>query len=234
MHSGSCPKASLITHETVSSYIDKGNSFIIEILNERATIKADISGIETSIEQKNIRLSELNAKLLTAKSIEEKQNSEVRKFEEEFNKITEEIAELNQKGKELDAKTSSFHDELADADDRLKEVQSKYHQEKSRLDAISNISERYDGFNSSIKRVMEQKSSDKRIIGVVADIIKVEPKFETAIEIALGGNIQNIVTKDEDCAKKLIEILKKERAGRATFLPLTSIQILRNSNSLNL
>ena len=209
--------------ETVSSYIDKGNSFIIEILNERATIKADISGIETSIEQKNIRLSELNAKLLTAKSIEEKQNSEVRKFEEEFNKITEEIAELNQKGKELDAKTSSFHDELANADDRLKEVQSKYHQEKSRLDAISNISERYDGFNSSIKRVMEQKSSDKRIIGVVADIIKVEPKFETAIEIALGGNIQNIVTKDEDCAKKLIEILKKERAGRATFLPLTSI-----------
>ncbi len=209
--------------ETVSSYIDKGNSFIIEIFNERATIKADISGIETSIEQKNIRLSELNAKLLTAKSIEEKQNSEVRKFEEEFNKITEEIAELNQKGKELDAKTSSFHDELADADDRLKEVQSKYHQEKSRLDAISNISERYDGFNSSIKRVMEQKSSDKRIIGVVADIIKVEPKFETAIEIALGGNIQNIVTKDEDCAKKLIEILKKERAGRATFLPLTSI-----------
>ena len=70
---------------------------------------------------------------------------------------------------------------------------------------------------------MEEKSSDKKIIGVVADIIKVEKKYETAIEIALGGNIQNIVTKDEECAKRLIEILKKEKAGRATFLPLTSI-----------
>ncbi|MBO4346332.1 MAG: chromosome segregation protein SMC [Lachnospiraceae bacterium] len=209
--------------ETVTSYIDKGNSYIIEILNERATLKADISSIETGISQKNIRLSEINAKLLAAKSVEAKANSEIKKFEDEFNKITEEIAALNQKGKDLDAKTISFHDELAATDDRLKEVQSQYHQEKSKLDAITNISERYDGFNSSIKRVMEQKSSDKRIIGVVADIIRVPEKYETAIEIALGGNIQNIVTKDEDCAKKQIELLKKERAGRATFLPLTSI-----------
>ena len=209
--------------ETVSAYIDKGNSYIIELLNERATIKADISAIESSVSQKNIRLSEVNAKLLAAKSVEEKHNQEVKKFEEEFEKITNEISELNQKGKELDAKTNSFHDELAACDDKLKEAQSKYHQEKSRLDAISNISERYDGFNSSIKRVMEQKSSDNRIIGVVADIIKVSKEYETAIEIALGGNIQNIVTKDEDCAKKLIELLKRERAGRATFLPLTSL-----------
>ncbi|MCR5848426.1 MAG: chromosome segregation protein SMC [Lachnospiraceae bacterium] len=209
--------------ETVSSYIDKGNSFIIELLNEKATIKGEISGIDSSVSQMNIRLSEVNGKLLTAKSVEEKHNEEVRKFEEEFNKITEEIKELTQKGKELDAQTGKFREELTVCDDKLKEAQSRYHQEKSRLDAISNISERYDGFNSSIKRVMEQKSSDKRIIGVVADIIKVSKEYETAIEIALGGNIQNIVTKDEDCAKNLIELLKKERAGRATFLPLTSL-----------
>ena len=209
--------------ETVSSYIDKGNSYIRELLNERATVKAEISGIETNISQKNIRLSEINAKLLTAKSVEAKHNEEVKKFEEEFNKITEEIGELNKKSKELDSETAKFHDELAASDDRLKDVQSRYHQEKSKLEAVTNISERYDGFNSSIKRVMEEKSSDKKIIGVVADIIKVEKKYETAIEIALGGNIQNIVTKDEECAKRLIEILKKEKAGRATFLPLTSI-----------
>ncbi|MCR4649758.1 MAG: chromosome segregation protein SMC [Lachnospiraceae bacterium] len=222
--------------ETVSSYIDKGNSYIIEILNERATIKADISGIESNISQRNIRLSEVNAKLLAAKSVEEKHNQEVKKFEDEFKKITDEISELNKKGKELDSMTSSFHDELALADDKLKDIQSKYHQEKSRLDAVSNIAERYDGFNSSIKRVMEQKQSDKRIIGVVADILKVDPKYETAIEIALGGNIQNIVTKDEDCAKKLIELLKRERAGRATFLPLTSLtnpQEFKQPESLN-
>ncbi len=222
--------------ETVSSYIDKGNSYIIELLNERAGIKADISGIESNISQKNIRISEINAKLLAAKSVEEKHNREVKKFEDEFQKITEEISAINQKSKDLDAKVASFHDELANCDDKLKEVQQKYHQEKSKLETVSNIFERYDGFNSSIKRVMDEKKSDNRIIGVVADIIKVEEKYETAIEIALGGNIQNIVTKDEDCAKKLIEISKRAKAGRATSLPLTSItnpQEFKQSESLN-
>ena len=71
---------------------------------------------------------------------------------------------------------------------------------------------------------MEQKDRHKGIVGVVADIIQVEKKYETAIETALGGNIQNIVTDDEDTAKEMISFLKKEKGGRATFLPLTSIK----------
>ncbi|MBQ6695324.1 MAG: chromosome segregation protein SMC, partial [Lachnospiraceae bacterium] len=81
----------------------------------------------------------------------------------------------------------------------------------------------YDGYGGSVKKVMEQKATVKGIVGVVADIIKVEEKYETAIETALGGNIQNIVTDDEETAKKMISFLKSNRAGRATFLPLTSI-----------
>ncbi|MCQ2543160.1 MAG: chromosome segregation protein SMC [Lachnospiraceae bacterium] len=209
--------------ETASATVEKGNSYIIELLNERAGIKADISGIDTNISQKNIRLSEINAKLLAAKSVEQKQNMEVKRLEDEFNLITEEIQKLNTYGKELDKKTVAFHEELTVLDDKLKEVQTSFHREKSKLDAISNLSERYDGFNSSIKKVMEHKASDKKILGVVADLIKVDSKYETAIEIALGGNIQNIVTEDEETAKKLINVLKTEKAGRATFLPLTSL-----------
>ena len=70
---------------------------------------------------------------------------------------------------------------------------------------------------------MEQKEIEKGIIGVVADIIQVEAKYETAIETALGGNIQNIVTDNEETAKHMIGFLKQNRLGRATFLPLTSI-----------
>ena len=71
---------------------------------------------------------------------------------------------------------------------------------------------------------MERKDEEKGIIGVVADIVKTQAKYETAIEIALGGNIQNIVTDDEETAKKMIGYLKSTKAGRATFLPLTSIR----------
>ena len=70
---------------------------------------------------------------------------------------------------------------------------------------------------------MEQKKRVPGIRGVVADILKVEKEYETAIETALGGSIQNIVTDNEETAKELISFLKKNKYGRATFLPLTSM-----------
>ncbi len=108
--------------------------------------------------------------------------------------------------------------------------------EKSRLEALTNLTERYEGYGGSVKKVMEQKEKDSGIIGVVADIIKVEKKYETAIETALGGNIQNIVTDDEETAKRMIRFLKENRLGRATFLPLTSItnpQEFKNQDALS-
>ena len=108
-------------------------------------------------------------------------------------------------------------------DAKLRETQNRFHQEQSKLEALTNITERYDGYGGSVKKVMEQKEKEKGIIGVVADIIQVEAKYETAIETALGGNIQNIVTDNEETAKHMIGFLKQNRLGRATFLPLTSI-----------
>ena len=70
---------------------------------------------------------------------------------------------------------------------------------------------------------MEQKSREPGIRGVVADIIHVDKDYEIAIETALGGSIQNIVTDNEQTAKKMIEFLKKNRYGRATFLPLSNM-----------
>ena len=86
------------------------------------------------------------------------------------------------------------------------------------------MTERYEGYGSAIRRVMEQKEKNPGIVGVVADIIKVEKKYETAIETALGGSIQNIVTDDEETAERMIGFLKQTKAGRATFLPLNSIK----------
>ena len=86
------------------------------------------------------------------------------------------------------------------------------------------MTERYDGYGNSIRRVMSCKDLEKGLIGVVADIIKVEKKYEIAVETALGGSIQNIVTDEEETAKRMIAYLKQNKYGRATFLPLTSMQ----------
>mgnify|MGYP001037698378 CR=1 FL=1 len=77
---------------------------------------------------------------------------------------------------------------------------------------------------------MDNRNVEKGLLGVVADIVKVDKKYEIAVETALGGNIQNIVTADEDTAKRMIAFLKKNKFGRATFLPLTSI---RSSGEFN-
>ncbi len=209
--------------EELNNNIESGKNTIIDALNNRATIKSKLGRFDTMLEQVKIRKAELNSRLLRAKSDEAEQTETIKKLEEEFETITNRIKELTEQQELMDERLSGVREELAGKDQKLRDTQILYHQQKSKLEALSNLTERYEGYGGSVKAVMEQKDSEKGIIGVVADIIKVDAKYETAIETALGGNIQNIVTEDEETAKRMIGFLKKAKAGRATFLPLTSI-----------
>ena len=222
--------------ETLNFGIEKSKNCIIELLGERASIKAQNERFDTMTEQNNIRLAELNARLLKAKSEEAQQVSVITALEEEFQKITDEITERNHAQRLIEERLTKIREEISTLDQKMHDKQVLYHQEKSKLDAIKNITERYDGYNNTIKKVMEQKDSNPGICGVVADIIKVEEKYEVAIETALGGNIQNIVTDDEKTAKAMITYLKSNKLGRATFLPLTSLtnpQEFKNPEALS-
>lgn len=209
--------------EELNSHIEAGKNTIIGTLNDRATIKSKMGRYDTMMEQINIRKAELNSRLLRAKSDEAEQSDIIKKLEQQFETVNAEIIALNEKQQVLEERNGAIRDELSEKDQKLRDTQVLYHQRKSKLEALSNLTERYEGYGGSVKRVMEQKEQEKGIIGVVADIIKVDQKYETAIETALGGNIQNIVTDDEETAKKMITFLKKNKGGRATFLPLTSI-----------
>ena len=210
--------------ESINNDIEAGKNTIINALNERATIKTNIGRFETMLEQANIRRAELTSKIVSVKSDEAKQGEILTQLEAEFQKVNDNISALNDAQAKKEEELDEVRDNLTNLDKKLRDTQVLYHQEKSKLDALSNLTERYEGYGGSVKRVMEQKEHEKGIIGVVADIIKVDKKYETAIETALGGNIQNIVTDDEDTAKKMISFLKKNKGGRATFLPLTSIK----------
>lgn len=209
--------------EELNNQIEVGKNTIIDALNSRATIKSKLGRYDTMTEQVNIRKAELTSRILRIKSDEAEQEAVIQELEKEFEKINEEIRSLNEAQESKEEELALIRETLAKKDQALRDTQVNYHKEKSKLEALSNLTERYEGYGGSVKRVMEQKEKNRGIIGVVADIIKVEKKYETAIETALGGNIQNIVTDDEETAKKMIAFLKENRAGRATFLPLTSI-----------
>ncbi len=203
--------------------IEAGKNTIIGELNQRATIKSKMGRYDTMMEQIAIRKAELNSRLLRVKSDEAEQAETLKKLEKEFEEVTAVLGTMNEKTASMEMELGKIREDLAEKDKKLRMTQELYHQEKSKLEALSNLTERYEGYGGSVKKVMEQKDQVKGIIGVVADIIKVDKKYETAIETALGGNIQNIVTDDEDTAKKMIHFLKNNKLGRATFLPLTSI-----------
>ena len=209
--------------EEINDAVEECKSKIIETLNTRANIKSKLSSLETRKEQNNIRKAELTSKLVRAQSDESKAEETIKRLKAEFDKINEEITNLNNEQKAKEEELSGIKGRLTGTDQKLREATNTLHQEKAKLEALANLTERYEGYGGSVKKVMERKDDTPGIIGVVADIIKTDPKYETAIEIALGGNIQNIVTDDEETAKKMIAYLKKSKAGRATFLPLTSI-----------
>lgn len=209
---------------TLNEKIETGKNTIMQELSKRATIKSKMGRFDTMMEQINIRKSELNSKLLRAKSDEAAREENMKALEEKFQVVSKELADLDAQIAGREATLGDMREELTKKDELLRETQNLYHQEKSKLEALSNLTERYEGYGGSVKKVMELKEQQKGIIGVVADIIQVDKKYETAIEVALGGNIQNVVTKDEDTAKKVIQYLKEHRLGRATFLPLTSIK----------
>ncbi|MBR6159385.1 MAG: chromosome segregation protein SMC, partial [Lachnospiraceae bacterium] len=206
----------------ISDEVEKKKNLIIGLLNERSAIEKKLGQFGTMLEQNKIRKAEIQSKLISAKSEEAEQDKLVNSLTLELNTICAEIQSADAKRETMEESLGDYRNTLEALDRKLGDAQMSYHGLKSKLETLTNMAERYDGYGSSIKRVMEQKSRISGIIGVVADIMQVDPKYETAIETALGGNIQNIVTKDENVARRLIDYLKENKAGRATFLPLTT------------
>ena len=196
---------------------------LIELLNNRSSTRAKIQKFDTMMEQIQVRRSELHQKLILAKSEADKQQELSAKFEEELKAISGTIIEYANEIKSYEAEIEKIQADIAKKTEELHACQTTFHREESRLESLKNITERYDGYGNSIRKVMEKKAEVKGIHGVVADIVKVSKEYEIAVETALGGSIQNIVTDDEETAKKMITYLKQNKFGRATFLPLTSV-----------
>ncbi len=139
--------------------MEEGKNAIIRELNARATIKSKMGRFDTMLEQVQIRRAELNSRLLRAKSDEAEQEESVKALEEEFLRVNQKIGELNESISSMEERLGEIHDELSGKDQMLRDTQVTYHQEKSRLDALTNLTERYEGYGGSVKRVMEQRSA---------------------------------------------------------------------------
>ncbi len=208
----------------ITASVDRKKGEIIEILNNRASTKAKIQKYDTMLEQIQVRKAGMNRQIIEAESEGQEQKERLENYQKELEEVSGQIISLSRENEEYEKKIEELQKRLTKQTEQFRIGQTAYHREESRLESLKNITERYDGYGNSIRKVMDRKGEEKGILGVVADIIKVDKDYEVAIETALGGNIQNIVTSDDMTAKRMIEFLKKNRFGRATFLPLTNIR----------
>lgn len=213
---------------SITEEIESGKNKIFENLNQKGLIRTNIQRYETMLEQIGIRKAELNSKLISFKTDESEFDTSINSQKKQLDELNNEIDELNKLCDSLNLEKQNCRTERNELREKLTAAKDQNMRSQSRLETLKNIAERYDGYGNSIRKVMECKEHNKGVLGVVADIIKTEKKYEVAIETALGGTIQNIVTDTEDTAKKMISYLKQNKFGRATFLPLSAISDRRS------
>lgn len=209
--------------EEINRNIEDYNNKIIDVLSLKTKTTADNQKFQTMLEQKNIRKAELNSIIIQKKSEENLADNSINEFSDQLVKADNKINNLTEQINDVNQGIITNKDKISELTSIIDKEQTQYHREKSKLESLIAITERYDGYGNSIRKIMELKETNSGILGVIADIIKVEKKYETAIETALGGTIQNIVTDNEKTAKELIAYLKENKLGRATFLPITSV-----------
>ena len=214
--------------ERISGYaakIEECNRLILRSMDQNTEIRANLQRFETLEEQNTLKKAELTQKILLHKSEEAQYQDEVTKCNEVLEGITAKIADKKHRMEEQESTITKIRQTVSELSTKIEQAERRKIEEASKLEALRNLTERYDGYGNAIRKVMERKQDTPGVIGVVADIIKVDSKYETAMETALGASIQNTVTKDEATAKKMVEYLKANKFGRATFLPLTSITV---------
>ena len=204
--------------------IENSKNEIISVLDQRASIKGKLQRYDAMAEQTQIRKAEVDQKLIQMKSEELGQEELLAAGREALAAVQKELQEKMDARAQAERQIAELQKQITICRKRVEDGQTVYHREASRLESLQNLAERYDGYGGSIRRVMEQKEKRPGICGVVADLIQTDQRYETAVETALGGSIQNVVTEDEETAKDLIRFLKQNRYGRVTFLPLTAVK----------
>lgn len=208
----------------MSDDIEARKAKIIELLNTKSTYFAQSQKYATILEQNESRKTQLQQWLQKSHEEQSEKQQAWEKAKGEQGNLNENKAALQEEENYVKNRISQEESQIREQERGLQLLRQQYHQSFSRAETLRNLAERYEGYGTSVRRVMELKSSKQGIYGAVADIISVEKKYEVAVETALGGSIQNIVTDTEQTAKELIAYLKRNQFGRATFLPLDAMK----------
>ena len=196
----------------------------VALLQEEADVSNQLTRIENELEnsrqlsQKQAdQLEKLKEQLATAKEKASQQRNELETAKEQVQKL---LADYQAIAKEQEEQKTSYQAQQSQLFDRLDNLKNK----QARAQSLENILRNHSNFYAGVKSVLQEKDRLGGIIGAVSEHLTFDVHYQTALEIALGASSQHIIVEDENAATKAIDFLKRNRAGRATFLPLTTIK----------
>ena len=196
----------------------------VALLQEEADVSNQLTRIENELEnsrqlsQKQAdQLQKLKEQLATAKEKARQQKAELEIAKEHVQKL---LADYQAIAKDQEEQKSSYQAQQSQLFDRLDSLKNK----QARAQSLENILRNHSNFYAGVKSVLQEKDRLGGIIGAVSEHLTFDVHYQTAVEIALGASSQHIIVEDEEAATKAIDFLKRNRAGRATFLPLTTIK----------
>lgn len=196
----------------------------VALLQEEADVSNQLTRIENELEnsrqlsQKQAdELEKLKEQLATAKEKASQQQAELETAKEQVQKL---LADYQASAKEQEEQKVSYQAQQSQLFDHMDSLKNK----QARAQSLENILRNHSNFYAGVKSVLQEKDRLGGIIGAVSEHLTFDVDYQTALEIALGASSQHIIVEDENAATKAIDFLKRNRAGRATFLPLTTIK----------
>lgn len=207
---------------------DSAERAMMEALEKLSGVKVDITQLQADYNYLSQDKVESEALISELKTNIEDVEEEKQQAEKEINLIHSERDNIYKELNDCKKKLNENKFLLTNAENNINSARGSLSAYEAQQKVLSVAKNQYESYQGSVKRIMQEAKRDSllnsKIVGVVAELMKVAPKYETAIEVALGGALQNIVTSTIDDVKYCIEVLKRNKMGTITFLPINSMR----------
>ena len=187
-----------------------------DVSNQLTRIENDLENSRQQTQKQEEQLESLKEQLASAKSKASEQEAALKSAKEEVQNL---LADYQTSAKQEEAQKQAYQSQQNQLFDRLDSLKNK----QAKAQSLENILKNHSNFYAGVKSVLQEKNRLGGIIGAVSEHLTFDVHYQTALEIALGASSQHIIVEDEQAATKAIDFLKRNRSGRATFLPLTTI-----------
>ena len=188
-----------------------------DVSNQLTRIENDLENSRQQTQKQEEQLASLKEQLASAKSKAAEQEHALKTAKEEVQTL---LADYQTNAKQEEEQKQAYQSQQNQLFDRLDSLKNK----QAKAQSLENILKNHSNFYAGVKSVLQEKNRLDGIVGAVSEHLTFDVRYQTALEIALGASSQHIIVEDEQAATKAIDFLKRNRAGRATFLPLTTIK----------